>query len=265
MRILLTNDDGFNSEGIIILEEVLKSYGHKISVCAPSNQRSASSHAVSLTKSIHMYSYLKDHYHCSGTPADCLLYGFRSGLFDINEFDLVISGINHGLNVSSDILYSGTVSAAKEAVMIGLKAMAISLESPSNINEAYNFKKAAIFLANHLDDFYPLCTKNTIVNVNVPHNNVENKWKSGSIGVLDYKDAAEIRKGALKEFKNLEYEKITLGLNPLVDRPSLVDLTYSEITDYELINNNIISISVLDVLPRLSSLQIKLQELEGRS
>lgn len=264
MRILLTNDDGFDSEGIIILEDVLKSYGHKISVCAPSTQRSASSHSVSLRDSIHIFSYKENHYHCSGTPADCLLYSFRSGLFDIDDFDLVISGINHGLNVSSDILYSGTVSAAKEAVMLGMKAIAISLEPPY-LNEEYNFKKAAIFLAEHLDVFIPLCTAKTIVNVNVPHNMSDFNWKSGIIGLLDYKDAAEVTKGSLTKFKNNEHNNITLGLNPLADRPSLIGDNNSQITDYELINNNIISVSILDVLPKVSDLQNKLQELEGRS
>lgn len=264
MRILLTNDDGFDSEGIIVLEDVLKSYGHKISVCAPSNQRSASSHSVSLRDSIHIYSYAKDHYHCSGTPADCLLFGFRSGLLEQDDFDLVISGINHGLNVSSDILYSGTVSAAKEAVMIGMKAMAISLEPPFS-NETYNFKKAANFLAKNLEAFYPLCTKNTIVNVNVPHNVESNKWKSGSIGLLDYKDAAEVTKGNIKEIKNQKTNNITLGLNTLVEKPSLIGSEYSQITDYELINQNVISVSVLDVIPKVSKLQNKLYELEGRS
>jgi 5'-nucleotidase len=260
MRILLTNDDGYNSEGIIILEQVLKSYGHKVSVCAPSNQRSASSHSVSLRDSINISSYGKDHYHCSGTPADCLLFSFRGGLFDVNEFDLVISGINHGLNVSSDILYSGTVSAAREAVMIGVKAIAISLEPPKN-NESYNFENAAIFLAEHLDVFYPLCTTNSIININVPHN-MQGNWKTGSLGLLDYRDAAEVTNGDLNDIKNSPSNAITLGLNSMADSPILVNQDYKSVTDFELISKNIISVSILEVLPAVSSLQKNLLALE---
>ena len=263
MRILLTNDDGFDSKGIIELEDTLKSYGHKVSVCAPSIQRSAFSHAVSLQESIHISSFSKDHYHCSGTPADCLLYGFRSGLFMLDDFDLVISGINHGLNVSSDILYSGTVSAAKEAVMVGAKAIAISLEGPPKGSE-FNFKAAAIFLAEHLNDFYPLCTNNSIVNINVPHT-IKGSWKTGCVGVLDYKDVAEITNGTIEEIKQTITNKISLGLKPFASGPSLVNNKYPSITDYELINDNFIAVSILEVLPTISSLNEKLMSLEGRS
>ena len=265
MRILLTNDDGFDSKGIKVLEDVLKSYGHKISVCAPSTQRSASSQAVSLRDSVHIYSYSKDHYHCSGTPADCLLYSFRGGLFSPEDFDLVISGINHGLNVSSDILYSGTVGAAREAVIIGIKAMAISVATPPK-GQDFNFEKAATFLAEHLEDFYPFCTKNSIVNINVPHNG-EESWKSACVGFLDYKDAAEVTKGTLDDIKvdNLSTNKITLGLKETNKAPSLVDHGYSTITDYELINKNHIAVSVVEILPAISSLQEKLAKLEGRA
>lgn len=265
MRILLTNDDGYNSKGIIVLEEVLKSYGHKISVCAPSTQRSASSQAVSLRDSIHIYSYSKNHYHCSGTPADCLLYSFRGGLFSPNDFDLVISGINHGLNVSSDILYSGTVGAAREAVLIGIKAMAISLAMPPK-GQKFNFEKAAIFLAEHIDVFYPLCTKNSMVNINVPHD-CEGPWKTGCVGFLDYNDSAEVTKGTLDDIKVEEksQNKITLGLKGTNKAPSLVSHSYPSITDYELINNNHIAVSILEILPAISSLQEKLVELEGRA
>ncbi len=260
MRILLTNDDGYDSKGIIELEEVLTSYGHKISVCAPSTQRSASSHSVSIRDSVHIYSYSKDHYYCSGTPADCILFSFRSGLFVLDDFDLVISGINHGLNVSSDILYSGTVSAAKEAVLMGLKAIAISIETPPK-GDSFNFKEAATFLAENLNTFYPLCTTHTVMNINVPHKN-DGHWKTGSIGILDYNDAAQVTKGTLEEIKNEALNKITLGLKPLESPPSLINNGYSSVTDYELINNNNISVSIIDVLPSLSTLHQELIALE---
>ncbi len=263
MRILLTNDDGYNSKGIIILEEVLKSYGHKISVCAPSTQRSATSQAISIHSSVSITSYAKDHYHCSGTPADCLLYGFISGLFSVNDFDLVVSGINHGLNISSDILYSGTVGAAKEGALVGLKSIAISAEASANMDDC-NYREAAIFLAENLDIFYPFCTLNSIVNINVPLK-IEGSWLAGCPGFLDYKDATEVVIGAVKDIQQIinKNSTVKLSLKSINEEiPTLAQYDYKSKTDYEIIRNNRISVTVLEVKAAISPLQKKLIQLE---
>ncbi len=83
-----------------------------------------------LQKDLEITSYAPLHYHCEGTPSDCFTFFLLEAVYlKKDDFDLIISGINRGSNISSDILYSGTLAAASEAVMLGMKAMAISCAS----------------------------------------------------------------------------------------------------------------------------------------
>jgi len=131
LRILVTNDDGIHAPGIFALKQALDAAGHRVTVCAPDRPRSASGHSITLHKPLRMHEVaLPDGsigYAASGTPADCATLG----ILDIldNNVDLVISGINHGPNLGWDVTYSGTVSAAMEAVIIGVPAIAISVAS----------------------------------------------------------------------------------------------------------------------------------------
>ncbi len=189
MRILLTNDDGYQSKGITVLEQTLVQAGHEVWVCAPSQERSASSHAMTLRGDIAITEYAPLHYHCSGTPADCMLYARKGDVFP-SDPDLVISGINHGYNISTDILYSGTVGAAKEAALTGLKAIALSCTCDENGHFA--FEKAAQFVVSHLSELYPLCSSECVLNINVPSKG-NGKWKPAVVSYLDYHDAVTKR------------------------------------------------------------------------
>ncbi|WP_026391385.1 5'/3'-nucleotidase SurE [Haploplasma modicum] len=130
MNILLVNDDGIESKGLEILARALTPHG-KVYVSAPAVQQSAKSHAISLSSTLKIeqaplipgtLGALKVY----GTPADATRAGLS--LFNI-EFDLVVSGINDGPNIAMDILYSGTVGAAKEAKIYGVNAIAISADN----------------------------------------------------------------------------------------------------------------------------------------
>ena len=121
--ILLTNDDGIEAEGLRTLEEALKGLAH-IVVVAPDQERSAVSHGLTLRSPLNLKEVRPDHYIINGTPADCVIYALRH-LF-IQFPDLVISGINHGANLGDDIMYSGTVAAAREASAHGTPSMALS-------------------------------------------------------------------------------------------------------------------------------------------
>lgn len=129
MKILITNDDGIEAEGIQTLAKVLGTH-HDVIVSAPSSQRSGYSHSVTY--------FYEDHkafrrnipgaqaaFAVDGTPADCIYYGIYS--FLSQKPDLIISGINHGPNLSTDALYSGTIGAAAEGIVAGIPSMAISL------------------------------------------------------------------------------------------------------------------------------------------
>jgi len=121
--ILLTNDDGIEAEGLRTLEGALEGLAHVV-VVAPDQERSAVSHGLTLRSPLSLKEIKPDHYVLNGTPADCVIYALRH-LF-VQFPDLVISGINHGANLGDDIMYSGTVAAAREASAHGVPAMAMS-------------------------------------------------------------------------------------------------------------------------------------------
>lgn len=131
MNILISNDDGIQAEGIRRLAEALSVKGD-VYVVAPDSQRSASSHALGLHNDLVLteetdFPYAKKAWKMSGTPADCVKLGMeilrREGL----ETDIVYAGINHGANIGTDTMYSGTVSAAAEGLFAGIPAVAVSV------------------------------------------------------------------------------------------------------------------------------------------
>ena len=128
MKILISNDDGVFAPGIAALVRAFANEGHEIIVCAPDGQRSAASHSMTLfqpleVKEVELKGAAKA-YAISGTPVDCVKLCVNK-LHP--EVEFVISGINKGYNCGSDILYSGTVGAAKEGAIFGYPAMAVSL------------------------------------------------------------------------------------------------------------------------------------------
>lgn len=150
MNILLVNDDGYRAEGIITLEKVLIGKGHNVYVLAPTLEQSGKSHSMTISGSRYATKYGEGHYHIDGTPADCIIYGLKSGLLGI-EPDVVISGINHGYNQSTDIIYSGTCGAARQAAFYGYKAIAISTYRDKS--NKYDFVGCAEFLSEHMEEF----------------------------------------------------------------------------------------------------------------
>ncbi|MDH3852266.1 MAG: 5'/3'-nucleotidase SurE, partial [Deltaproteobacteria bacterium] len=130
MRILLTNDDGIYAKGIEVLHEQL-SKDHDVVVVAPETEQSAVGHAITLTDPLRVKSISRNGaffgYAVKGTPADCVKLA-------INELmkpppDLVVSGINLGANVGINVIYSGTVSAATEGTILGIPAIAVSINT----------------------------------------------------------------------------------------------------------------------------------------
>jgi 5'-nucleotidase len=126
-RLLVTNDDGVTSPGIIALADALRALG-EVFVVAPESDRSGASHAISVHDAISVVEVSGRSvptYACSGTPADCVILGLHQ--IAGGPVDFVVSGINRGANVADDINYSGTVAAAVEALLAGVPALAVSL------------------------------------------------------------------------------------------------------------------------------------------
>ena len=171
MKILISNDDGVMAEGIKALTTEL-SKEHDVYVIAPDRERSAAGHSLTLHTPIRVEELeskfgAKRIWITSGTPGDCVKIGINAILSEEEKPDIIISGINHGPNLGSDILYSGTVSCAMEGAMMNYPSIAVSLASMSSEPEL--FQNVAKFIAKFLhkiDDFkFP---PKTILNINVP-------------------------------------------------------------------------------------------------
>ncbi|MBE7705605.1 MAG: 5'/3'-nucleotidase SurE [Cyanobacteria bacterium SIG29] len=171
MKILLSNDDGVMAEGIKALTTEL-SKEHEVYVVAPDRERSAAGHSLTLHTPIRVEELdskfgAKRIWITSGTPGDCVKIAINAILADDEKPDLIISGINHGPNLGTDILYSGTVSCAMEGAMMGYPSVAVSLASMTCEPEL--FKNVAVFMAKFVNKIkdYPF-PKKSILNVNVP-------------------------------------------------------------------------------------------------
>jgi 5'-nucleotidase len=122
--LLVTNDDGFDAPGLHALVAALEPIG-RVVVAAPDREQSAASHALTLRTPLRVYRAAPDRWRIEGTPTDCV----HLGIFNLTERrdpDLVLSGINRGLNVGDDVTYSGTVAGALEAALLGVPAIAVS-------------------------------------------------------------------------------------------------------------------------------------------
>jgi len=125
-KILITNDDGYDSPGLIALVEALRPLAH-VTVVAPALEKSASGHSLTLTRPLHFIEVADGYYKLDdGTPTDCIFLGLNKFYDAEHRPDLVISGINRGANMGEDITYSGTAAGAMEAVLQGIPAIAIS-------------------------------------------------------------------------------------------------------------------------------------------
>ncbi|NWN90875.1 5'/3'-nucleotidase SurE [Marinobacter adhaerens] len=162
MRILLSNDDGVHSPGLVALYEGLKSLGN-LEVVAPDRDHSGASNALTLNRPLTVEEHPSGFRSIDGTPTDCVHLAVN-GLFP-ESFDRVVSGINTHANLGDDIIYSGTVAAATEGRHLGLPAIAVSL-----VSEGQNhFETAARVVRMLLESERPLSLgPRSILNVNVP-------------------------------------------------------------------------------------------------
>lgn len=143
MRILLSNDDGVHAVGLRAMYDELKKIG-KVWVVAPLEEKSTTGHSLTIHKPLRLIPVSKDFYGVSGSPADCVYLGIRQVMGEMP--DLVVSGINRGANLGQDVYYSGTVSAAREACILGIPALAVSLAvdfKKQRLEKDLNYKASA--------------------------------------------------------------------------------------------------------------------------
>ena len=176
MRLLLTNDDGFQSPGITVLADALRGLGHRVFMVAPAADNSGVSHSISFFKGLLKLAEIgSDSYSLDGTPADCVAVALRGGIPELSMEgglppDAVVSGINQGANLGTDIVYSGTAAAARQGALCGIKSLALSLvQGSAGRNGIWNWETAAAFAAERLEEMLGFWKPDTFVNVNMPN------------------------------------------------------------------------------------------------
>ena len=124
MKILLTNDDGINAPGLEVLEAIAREFSDDIWICAPDEEQSGMGHALTLTRPVRLRRHGERRFSVTGTPTDSVTMGLRKVIDGVP--DLILSGVNRGANLGDDITYSGTVSAAIEGALAGVRSIALS-------------------------------------------------------------------------------------------------------------------------------------------
>ncbi|MCF6174022.1 MAG: 5'/3'-nucleotidase SurE [Campylobacteraceae bacterium] len=197
--ILITNDDGFESEGLRALADALKPLGH-ITIVAPSSEKSACGHSLTLTRPLRFIAIEDDFFKLDdGTPSDCVYLSMNALFKEDSLPDLVVSGINKGSNMGEDITYSGTASAAMEAVLQGIPAIAISQvydKSPGSLTKfSYKIAQKVIYdiVKKIFDGNFPLGERK-FLNINVPFSQEFKGYKITKAGYRVYGNDAHLHR-----------------------------------------------------------------------
>lgn len=223
MKILVCNDDGISSPGLTSLAEVAAQFGRVI-IFAPEVEQSAVGHAITIKRPLE-FSPAKlagfEAFSVKGTPADCVALG----LYYMGNADLVLSGINLGVNLGRDLWHSGTVAVAKQAEFSGIQAIAFS-KIPTKEKSNYEIQKPFV------EEIIKLLTRGDhprLVNVNLPENPVGMKWTHQTLRYYNHKI---IKSDAPNE----------LGKYRFIENPAT---TSDEGSDRWAIDNNLVSLTPL--------------------
>jgi 5'-nucleotidase len=167
----MTNDDGINSPGLLPLAVALRKAGHSVYVLAPSEDRSGVSHSITfLNQPKKLVKVDEDTWSCDGTPVDCVVIGLMGGLLECMPLDAIVSGINRGANIGTDIVYSGTAAAARQGALCDVPSLALSLveAAPSLKAGEWHWEMAVAFAAERFAEMLNLWKPGCFINVNIP-------------------------------------------------------------------------------------------------
>ncbi len=177
-RILVTNDDGIDAPGLKVARKIAEQLSDDVWVVAPAEENSGASHSLSLTRPMRLTKRGPKRYAVGGTPTDCVAVALRHILFDAPP-TLVISGVNFGQNICEDVSYSGTVSAAKEGTVFGIKSIALSQTMSFDGKRQVRFGVAEKFGPEIVRKLYAQdWPAGTLMNVNFPDIDPASKCKT---------------------------------------------------------------------------------------
>ena len=169
MRILLTNDDGVNAPGLRVLERIAREFSDDIWIVAPADENSGAGHSLTLSKPVRIREHGHQHYSVTGTPTDSVMIALGVLMKDAKPA-IILSGVNRGANLGDDITYSGTVSAAMEGALAGVRSIAMSqVYGREGMGDSVPFSAAEVWGAKVVaplleTPFEP----RTLVNINFP-------------------------------------------------------------------------------------------------
>lgn len=237
-RILITNDDGYQSSGLLALKEALSPLGH-VTIVAPASEKSACGHGMTLTRPLRFIKIDDDFYKLEdGTPTDCIYLSLHA-LYEENSLpDLIVSGINIGSNMGEDVSYSGTASGAMEGVLHDIPSIAISqvLKDKIDFGFDYELAKDTIYkiAKKILEGDFPL-QKREFLNINIPQINKQEckGYKITELGIRMYGNDAHLHRNPRGE------EYYWLGLHPL----AWDERATQETSDFTAITQNYVSIT----------------------
>jgi len=236
MRILLTNDDGIHAPGLEVLEAIAATLSDDIWVVAPSEEQSGAGHSLTLTRPVRLRQHGKRRFSVTGTPTDSVMMALGQILED-KAPDLILSGVNRGGNLGEDVTYSGTVSAAMEGALAGVRSIALSQDyAREGMGDDVPFAAAASWGARVLAPLLdaPLEPR-TLVNINFPALPPEEirGIRVVSQGLRDYG-----RSRIVKGTDPRGYDYYWFGLAPMLHTPA-------HSTDLEAIADGYISVTPL--------------------
>jgi 5'-nucleotidase len=219
--ILLTNDDGIDAEGLRALEKYISGLG-EILVAAPDRERSAVSHGLTIHSPLELNKLGAGRYTLNGTPADCVIYALEH--LAVPPPDLVVSGINHGANLGDDIMYSGTVAAAREASRHGIASVALSQAFD---DRAIRFDAGARFIRQLIENLLRQKDRGGMcLNVNIP--------------VRKVRGVKVTRQGC-----RIHYQHFTTGGNATIAQQECSLRNASVTLDYDAVLNQYVSVTPL--------------------
>ena len=168
MRMLLTNDDGIFAPGLEVLERIAARFSDDIWICAPAEEQSGAGHSLTLSRPVRLRQHDARRFSVSGTPTDSVMMALREVM--PGKPDLILSGVNRGANLGDDVTYSGTVSAAIEGALAGIRSIALSqVYEREGMGDTVPFAAAEAWGAKVIEPLLdaPFAPR-TLVNVNFP-------------------------------------------------------------------------------------------------
>lgn len=238
MRILLTNDDGYHARGLAVLETIARTLSDDITVVAPAEEQSGKGRSLTLTEPFRVRRHGDKRYAVRGTPTDCVMFALAEVMADAKP-DLILSGVNRGGNLAEDVSYSGTVSAAMEGALAGIRSIALSQRYESTgMGDKVPFDTAAAWGERAVRPLLDMdWAPRTLVNINfppVPPEAVQG-IKPVAQGLRDYGRVAMDKRTDPRGFP---YYWLAMGRLPMVPLPD---------TDLEAIEQGFVTVTPLQL------------------